>query len=195
MGASLIFNDGLERPLHGELTIGRDPENDLVLITKTVSRQHARLVFREGRWLIEDRGSANGTMLNGHRIQPGAQLPLRHADRIEVGSQTIIFSEPSQLHDPGRTETAPEVAIGQSRALSPLQMQVVGCLCRAWLEGGTLEHLPSNEEIAAELGTPGAAGTIKAALRRAYAKAGVTELPAHEKRRALCRIARERGWI
>ena len=97
MTASLILNDGLERPLDpGELTIGRDPDNDLVLITKTVSRQHARLVFNGGRWLLEDRGSVNGTLLNGHRIQPGAQLPLRHADRIELGSQTIIFNQRSQ---------------------------------------------------------------------------------------------------
>jgi len=196
MTASLILNDGIERPLDpGELTIGRDPDNDLVLITKTVSRQHARLVFNGGRWLLEDRGSVNGTLLNGHRIQPGAQLPLRHADRIELGSQTIIFNQPDQLADTDRTETAAALPVGASRALSPLQVQVVGCLCRAWLEGGTLEHLPSNEEIAAELGTPGAAGTVKAALRRAYAKAGVTDLPAHEKRRALCRIARQRGWI
>jgi hypothetical protein len=36
---------------------------------------------------------------------------------------------------------------------------------------------------------------VKAALRRVYAKAGVSVLPAHAKRRALCRIARQRGWI
>jgi DNA-binding CsgD family transcriptional regulator len=55
--------------------------------------------------------------------------------------------------------------------------------------------LPSNEEIAARLGTPGATETVKAALRRAYAKAGLTGQPAHVKRRTLCRAARQRGWI
>src|SRR5206468_3509570 len=47
----------------------------------------------------------------------------------------------------------------------------------------------------ADDGLLAASGTVKAALRRAYAKAGVSNLPAHAKRRALCRIARERGWI
>jgi hypothetical protein len=192
-GAFLIFSDGLERPLERELTIGRGPENDLVLITKTVSRDHAKLVCEDGRWYVEDRGSFNGTHLNGHRVPPGTRLPLRHTDRIQLGSQTIVFSEPAQATDPDRTESAQEVPAG--RQLSPLQLQVVRLLAEPWLDGGTLDQLPSNEEIAAKLGTPGAAGTVKAALRRAYAKAGVSELPAHAKRRALCRIARERGWI
>ena len=64
-----------------------------------------------------------------------------------------------------------------------------------WLAGSSLETLPSNEQIAAQLGTPGATGTVKAALRRIYAKAGLSDQPAHAKRRALCRIARQNGWI
>jgi FHA domain len=191
--ASLIFSDGLERPLDSELTVGRDPENDLVLVTKTVSREHARLLCEDGRWYVEDRGSFNGTLLNGQRVPPGTRLPLRHADRLQLGSQTMVFSQPAEADDPDRTETAQELPVG--RPLSPLQLQVVRLLAEPWLDGGTLDQLPSNEEIAARLGTPGAAGTVKAALRRAYAKAGVSNLPAHAKRRALCRIARERGWI
>ena len=192
-GASLIFSDGLERPLASELSAGRDPANDLVLVTKTVSREHARIVCEDGRWYVEDRGSFNGTLLNGQRVPPGTRLPLRHADRLQLGSQTMVFSQPAEADDPDRTETAQELPVG--RPLSPLQLQVVRLLAEPWLEGGTLDQLPSNEEIAAKLGTPGAAGTVKAALRRAYAKAGVSNLPAHAKRRALCRIARERGWI
>ena len=52
-----------------------------------------------------------------------------------------------------------------------------------------------HEEIAARLGTPGATETVKAALRRAYAKAGLTEGSPYAKRRALCKIARQRGWV
>jgi hypothetical protein len=36
---------------------------------------------------------------------------------------------------------------------------------------------------------------VKAALRRIYAKAGLSDQPAHAKRRALCRVARQRGWV
>ena len=72
---------------------------------------------------------------------------------------------------------------------------MVEALCSGWLAGGSLDELPTNEEIAARLGTPGATETVKAALRRAYAKAGLTEGSPYAKRRALCKIARQRGWV
>jgi DNA-binding NarL/FixJ family response regulator len=106
----------------------------------------------------------------------------------------LVFSAPALLDDPDRTEPheLPQSAVAQ---LSSLQLQVVRCLCRPWLEGASLDELPSNEQIASQLGTPGSAATVKAALRRAYSKAGLTEGSPHAKRRALCRVARQRGWV
>jgi pSer/pThr/pTyr-binding forkhead associated (FHA) protein len=192
----LTFPDGTEHELKESVTIGRDARNDLTFESQSVSREHAALTFRDQRWYIEDRGSFNGTFLNGTRVQPGAPLPLRHADRIGIGAETLLFSWPAQLQDPDTTEPLDEVG-GQSDTaqLSSFQRQVVQCLCEPWLAGASLESLPSNDQIAAQLGTPGATGTVKAALRRIYAKAGLSEQPAHAKRRALCRVARQRGWV
>ena len=179
------------------MSIGRDTNNDLVMESAAVSRDHAGLTFTEGRWYLEDRGSFNGTYLNGTRLVPGTPLPLRHADRIGIGPETLLFSWPAQSHDPDTTEPLEEVAASNGAACSfrSFQRQVVQCLCGPWLAGASLETLPSNEQIAAELGTPGATGTVKAALRRIYAKAGLSDQPAHAKRRALCRIARQNGWV
>ena len=194
MPASLISPDGRELPLHGAATVGREDDNAVVLQSRSVSRHHARLSEHEGRWFVEDRGSYNGTFVNDVRVQPGTQVPLRHADRLTFGTAAVIFSCPAAQDDRDRTESiAPERVY--ARSLSPLQQQVVRCLCEPWLNGGGLEQLPSNDEIAATLGTPGATETVKAALRRAYAKAGLSEGAPHAKRRALCRVARERGWI
>jgi pSer/pThr/pTyr-binding forkhead associated (FHA) protein len=192
----LTFPEGTEHELKESVTIGRDARNDLMFDSQSVSREHAALTFRDQRWYIEDRGSFNGTFLNGTRVQPGAPLPLRHADRIGIGAETLLFSWPAQLQDPDTTEPLDEVG-GQSDSaqLSSFQRQVVQCLCEPWLAGASLESLPSNDQIAAQLGTPGATGTVKAALRRIYAKAGLSEQPAHAKRRALCRVARQRGWV
>ena len=46
------------------LTIGRDPRNGLVIEDGRVSKQHARLTWRDG-WTLEDTGSKNGTSVNG----------------------------------------------------------------------------------------------------------------------------------
>jgi len=191
----LTFPDGTEHELKETVTIGRDARNDLTFESASVSRDHAAVVFSDGRWYVEDRGSFNGTFLNGTRVQPGTPLPLRHADRISVGAETVLFSWPGQLRDPDTTEPLDEVRPTNGTQLSAFQRQVVQCLCGPWLAGASLESLPSNEQIAAQLGTPGATGTVKAALRRIYAKAGLSDQPAHAKRRALCRVARQRGWV
>ena len=191
----LILADGRELRLNGELTIGRGDDNGLVLDVPTVSRHHATVRERDGRWYIADLGSFNGTFINGDRVPPGIALQLRHADRIGFGAETVLFSSPAERDDPERTETLEEPGPALVGQLSPFQRQVVQCLCAPWLAGGSLDELPSNEEIAARLGTPGAAGAVKAALRRSYAKAGLTHGAAHVKRRALCRIARQRGWV
>jgi predicted component of type VI protein secretion system len=191
----LTFPDGTEHELGGTVTIGRDSRNDLTFESASVSRDHAAVIFQDGRWYVEDRGSFNGTYLNGTRVQPGTPLPLRHADRIGIGAETVLFSWPAQLRDPDTTEPLDEIAPTNGAQLSAFQRQVVQCLCGPWLAGASLESLPSNEQIAAQLGTPGATGTVKAALRRIYAKAGLSDQPAHAKRRALCRVARQRGWV
>lgn len=195
-GVRLTLPDGTEHALSSSsLTIGRDPDNDLTFESAAVSREHAALVLREGRWYLEDRGSTNGTFLNGTRVAPGTPLPLRHADRLGLGDISLLFSWPTQLADPEATAALTGLSEPEGTQLSPFQRQVVRCLCEPWLAGAGLESLPANEQIAAMLGTPGATGTVKAALRRIYAKAGLSGQPAYTKRRALCRIARQRGWL
>jgi pSer/pThr/pTyr-binding forkhead associated (FHA) protein len=193
--AGLILPDGSERALSSEFTIGRAEENDLTIEKPTVSRHHAVVTEQGERWFLEDRGSFNGTFLNGSRIQAGAKVPLRHGDRIGFGAESVVFSAPGSLVDPEVTTALQTGPPALTRPLSPFQRQVVEVLCAGWLAGGSLDDLPTNEDIAARLGTPGATETVKAALRRAYAKAGLTEGSPYAKRRALCKIARQRGWV
>jgi pSer/pThr/pTyr-binding forkhead associated (FHA) protein len=175
--------------------VGRDDECDVHLEHSTVSRRHALIVQRRDLWWIVDTGSANGTFINDDRVPPGVALRLRHADRVRMGAEVLIFCDPAELEDEDRTDPHPEVPDTLSRPLSPFQQQVVQRLCDPWLAGQSLDALPSNEDIAASLGTPGASSAVKAALRRTYAKAGLTDGPPQAKRRALCRVARQRGWI
>ncbi len=72
----------------GEGLIGR--RNGAIPLTdSTVSRRHARLVRENGRWLLEDLGSANGTFLNGSRL--GRQMTVHGGDQIRCGTSLLIF--------------------------------------------------------------------------------------------------------
>ena len=108
--ATLILATGEERELGSGLSIGRADENDLVLDDTTVSRQHALVLESGERWFLEDRGSFNGTFLNGVRVQPGVRLPLRHGDRISFGSHAVVFSWPAGIDDIDRTRPLAQVA-------------------------------------------------------------------------------------
>lgn len=57
-----------------------------------VSRRHARISLREGKYVIEDLGSTNGTFVNrGRRLTPGDRRPLKDGDEIIVGKTFLRF--------------------------------------------------------------------------------------------------------
>jgi signal transduction histidine kinase/pSer/pThr/pTyr-binding forkhead associated (FHA) protein len=72
----------------GENVIGRQSEQ-IELSDGTISRVHARIVYANRRWLIEDLGSANGTWLNNARISKST--PLKRDDRVRVGNTVLSF--------------------------------------------------------------------------------------------------------
>lgn len=57
-----------------------------------VSRRHARIMRRNGKYFIEDLGSTNGTFINrGRRLLPGDRQPLQDGDEIIVGKTFLRF--------------------------------------------------------------------------------------------------------
>ena len=56
--------------------IGRSPRCDVVIESRDVSREHAR-IFQDpfGRWIVEDLGSSNGIFIGGKRVEAAAVLP------------------------------------------------------------------------------------------------------------------------
>ena len=64
-------------------TLGRAPDNHIILPDTCVSSYHARLDRRDGEWWLTDLDSRNGTMLNGVPITKS--VPLADGDVIGVG--------------------------------------------------------------------------------------------------------------
>jgi phosphoserine phosphatase RsbU/P len=69
------------------LTIGRLPDQDLVLAERCVSRHHAVLQRRDDSYLLVDQGSSHGTWVNGQRVQ---HVLLRDGDILQFGSPEAL---------------------------------------------------------------------------------------------------------
>ena len=72
--------------------IGRDPASDVPLRDPGVSRRHARLDLQGERYVIRDTGSANGTFVNGMRVEEAAIQP---GDQIRLGNTILAVGLPT----------------------------------------------------------------------------------------------------
>ena len=72
------------------LNIGRRADNHIILDDSRVSRAHAQLRLRYGRYVLYDLGSTSGTAVNGQRVQ---ECVLRPGDVISLGGVAIIYGE------------------------------------------------------------------------------------------------------
>jgi pSer/pThr/pTyr-binding forkhead associated (FHA) protein len=70
-----------------EATFGRVQDNDVVLPKGNISKRHARIVLRDGKLIIVDLKTTNGTFVNGKRIS--SPQVLRDGDKIYIGDFTI----------------------------------------------------------------------------------------------------------
>ncbi|MCU0682605.1 MAG: FHA domain-containing protein [Polyangiaceae bacterium] len=72
-----------------EINVGRVQGNDLMLPKGNVSKRHAKLSFRDGRFLVADLKSTNGTYVNGRKISQATVV--REGDKIYVGDFVLRF--------------------------------------------------------------------------------------------------------
>jgi len=77
-----------------EVSIGRSPENGIVIDNPAVSHFHARVFNEEGRLMLEDFGSLNGTFVNGQRVK---MVTLKPGDSVAIGKHTIVISDSRDL--------------------------------------------------------------------------------------------------
>lgn len=75
-----------------ELLIGREQECGIVVRSHEASRRHARISQVEGRWVLTDLGSLNGTYLNGERLNDESRW-LTAGDSFSVGGEGLTFDE------------------------------------------------------------------------------------------------------
>jgi len=118
---SLTDPAGHQHVLSGDtIRIGRAVENDIVISSKRVSREHAA-VRREGRHvLLEDLNSANGTFLNDERVLGPAEL--KDGDQIAIGDVVFTYHDPDTTF---RDSAFPDLEVDREAGLVRVNRRLV----------------------------------------------------------------------
>ncbi len=95
-----------------KLTMGRSPDNRIVLRDDLCSRNHAEVFPQTGGWAVHDLGSRNGTRVNGQLISKPTRLAFD--DILVVGGSEFVFAN-----------IAPDPAAGQAPTLEELEKEPV----------------------------------------------------------------------
>src|SRR5262245_21119621 len=74
-----------------EVTIGRVQGNDIILPKGNVSKRHSRIVLKDGKFIIVDLKSTNGTYVNGRKIT--SPLVLKETDKVYIGDFILTVEE------------------------------------------------------------------------------------------------------
>jgi pilus assembly protein CpaF len=103
-----------------EVTIGRVQGNDIVLAKGNVSKRHARIVLKDGKFIIVDLKSTNGTYVNGRKIT--SPLVVKDSDKIYIGDFIVGVDEAAagDADNASETTTSPP---GGDRPVAPVDVR------------------------------------------------------------------------
>ena len=165
------------QPLQGPaVSIGRASDCSIPIKDRYLSRKHAEILAIDGAWVLKDLGSANGTYLNGTRVEHD-QL-LKTGDRIRLGDTEIVFETAERNTDrfiAVATGSAPSATIAipvndisdRPEAQDFARLQTLTLLARELIEDRpmaelfgfivdrVMEHLHPSREAIALLGPDG----------------------------------------
>ena len=106
----------------GTLTVGRAEDSDLIIASTRVSRHHCEIVNGEAHLAIRDKGSGNGTCVNGAKIQ---EETLEAGDEVRIGPLTFVVEidgvrkKPARAAAPAKPAPAPKPKAPKPKAPKP----------------------------------------------------------------------------
>lgn len=81
-----------------KFSLGRSPENDIQVEGVSVSRKHARLSQKEGKFFIKDLKSKNGIFINGNKMDPDIAYEIEPGQLVSLGRIAISIIEDIPEH-------------------------------------------------------------------------------------------------
>lgn len=88
----LVINNQVVPIIRRETKLGRSLENDLVIQDVLVSRDHAKILYEHGTFILSDLDSTGGTFINGSKCSRGE---LKSGDVISLATVKITFRKES----------------------------------------------------------------------------------------------------
>ncbi|HWR15872.1 MAG TPA: FHA domain-containing protein [Terriglobales bacterium] len=127
------------------MTIGRLPDNNVHIDNLAVSGHHARLVWENDHFVLEDNNSLNGTFVNNRRINRAA---LKHGDVILIGKHTISYWDEvrGETGEPHHAE-APSAPVPQLEATMVLDTRKAKEMIGQQAAGAGAAAAPAKERI------------------------------------------------
>ncbi len=185
---SMVRPDGSasrDYTVEGEtLQIGRDEECDIVLDASTVSSRHAQVTFQNGKAILEDLKSTNGTFLNGRRISD--VVVLTNGCTLQFGATgprlnvtSVEWSVPSTPHVASNPTRNPRFVLAVAAVAVCLSIIVAVAFSRK--EEKQIEPIPTpatvgQEQNSGEPGNAGKAPTLVEPLQLRFVLVGIQSL-------------------
>lgn len=123
------------------ISLGRSSDCTLPIKDRFLSRKHAEIYHDAGIWVLKDCGSANGTFLNGVRVQN--DVPLKPGDRIGLGDSEIVFQSEAPKTD--------EFSVGDATQTSGISMLLSSAVEEDLTSERATERLKVLNALAVEL--------------------------------------------
>jgi pSer/pThr/pTyr-binding forkhead associated (FHA) protein len=169
------------------VTIGRLPDNAVMIDNPAVSGHHARVFYEGNRVILEDLRSTNGTFVNG---RPVTRHVLQHGDEVLVGKHQIVFDQNAAENPPAAT--GPMQGLGDTVYLDTKQHRAL----RATLESARADAAkPVARAVVTASSAPRRVGVLRVIAGSAdqdeYSLEGHTSLIG----RSNTALVRLRGWF
>lgn len=88
---TVIGELNLQQLQGGTISIGRTPDNKIVVPHPQVSARHAQIIDQGGSLFLEDLGSGNGTFVRGQRIARGQRVPVQNGEKVYIGPMPLVI--------------------------------------------------------------------------------------------------------
>ena len=95
---------------HAVIRFGRSTGLEVTLPFRTISSVHGCLTQVDGGWVFEDRGSANGSFVDGVRVPEGGRQVVRPGQRLRLADVEILFDGPHSAASEVRAESTATLA-------------------------------------------------------------------------------------